>query len=84
MKTDYDMNNKPLVKTSSEKPFNSSTFRQGDKGKAPIVRVPASKSPFGKTLMPENGVSSSSSASLQKASKLPGRASLSGESVDLG
>lgn len=84
MKTDYDMNNKPLVKATSVAPFGKNAYRQGDSNKGPVVKVPASKAAFGQNVMPSNKVTDGSSASLQKASKLSGRASMSGAPVDLG
>lgn len=80
--TDYDKNLKPLVKPQpSLAPFGKGAYQQGDSNKAPVVRPQSSKSPFN---LLKNKVTSSSSASLQKASKLSGRASLEGASVDLG
>lgn len=80
--TDYDKNLKPLVKPQpSLAPFGKGAFQQGNSNKAPVVRPQPSLSPLN---ILTNKVTSSSSASLQKASKLPGRASLEGSPVDLG
>lgn len=69
---DYDKNNKPVVKV----PATVSAFKQKDENKAPVSRPAASKSAFGNSVMPTNSVTGSSSAKLQKASRLSGRASL--------
>lgn len=76
------MNNKPMVKVApKEKAFNSSTFRQGDKGKAPLTKVASPKSAFSENVMPKNKVTSASSTQLQKATRLPGRVSMDGAAV---
>lgn len=78
---DYDKNLKPLVKTTSLGAFGKDSYQQGNSNKAPLVRPMASKSAFSKDVQPTNKVTSSTSASLQKASKLPGRASMDGAEV---
>ena len=76
------MNLKPIVKvTPGEKAFNSMTFRQGDKGKAPLTKVVSPKSAFSDKVMPKNKVTSASSTQLQKATRLPGRVSMDGAAV---
>jgi len=79
---DYDKNLKPIVKVAkTEKPFNQSSYRQGDRNNAPVVKKTASVSPFSDKVMPKNKVTSSDSANLQKASKLPGRVSMEASPV---
>ena len=72
---DYDKNNKPLIKVSEVVPFGKKSYQQGDMNKAPVVPATASQSAFGSNVMPKNGVTSTDSTRLQKASKLPGRVS---------
>lgn len=69
---DYNKNAKPVVKV----PATQSGFRLNDQNLAPIARPAASKSAFGDSVLPTNSVTSSSSAKLQKATRLPGRVSL--------
>lgn len=78
---DYDKNLKPLVKTASIGAFGKDSYQQGNSNKAPIVRPMASKSAFGQNIQPTNKVTSSNSASLQKAAKLPGRVSMEAAEV---
>ena len=80
----YDMNLKPIVKTpSQEKAFNQATYHQGDKSKSPLTKVATPRSPFSKKIMPKNKVTSASSASLQKASRLSGKVTMDGNAVKL-
>ena len=77
--TDYDKNAKPLVKVLKEKPFSKRGFRQGDDNNSPISTDESyekGKSAFGQkvNLTNEKSVTDSTSAKLQKASKLSGRA----------
>lgn len=69
---DYDKNKKPIVKATP----TASPIKNGSQNLAPVVKTPVSKSAFGSSIMPKNSVSQSSSAKLQSASRLPGRASL--------
>lgn len=48
-------------------------FKQGSQNLSPLTKPVASKTAFGKNIMIDNGVTSSSSAKLQAAGKLPGR-----------
>lgn len=74
-----DQNLKPLVKATSLGVFGKDTFQQGNSNKAPIIRPQPTKSPFN---ILTNKVTSAGSASLQKASKLPGRVSMESAPVD--
>lgn len=65
-----DKNRKPVVNT----PKTQNPIKQYATNRAPVKGPVASKSAFGKDVMPTNGVSLSGSAKLQKASKLSGRA----------
>jgi len=69
-----------MVKTSEKKPFSKRGFQQGDDNNAPIKADQSyamDKAPFGQSvnLTNEKGVTDSSSAKLQKVSRLPGRVS---------
>lgn len=65
----YDKNREPMVAvTPTEKPF-----KQGDRNLPPVTRPSASKSAYGKDVMPKNKVTGGSSARVQKAGRLPGR-----------
>ena len=65
----YDKNRKPIVKPiKEEKPI-----RQYATNLSPIEKPESEKAPFSEKVMPKNSVTKSSSAKLQKASRLPGR-----------
>lgn len=76
--TDYDKNLKPIVTV----PATLTPFKQTDQNLAPVVNPVASKSAFGSNLMPTNSVTDSSSARLQKASRLGGRVTMAGSQVN--
>lgn len=67
---DYDKNLKPFSKPTSVSAFGKTAFQQGNSNKAPIVRPQPMNKPFD---ILTNKVTAAGSASLQKASKLPGR-----------
>ena len=66
---DYAKNRKPMVKVTA----TEVAFKQGSRNLSPLTKPVASKSAFGKNIMIDNGVTSSSSAKLQAAGRLPGR-----------
>lgn len=66
----YDKNSKPLTTVAESK----QAFKLKSENLAPVIGIFNSKSPFSDNIMPSNGVTMSSSAKLQSASKLPGRA----------
>lgn len=67
--TDYDKNRKPMVKVTP----TEEKVKQGEQNLAPMTKPVTSKSKYSENIMPDNGVTDSSSSKLQKASKLPGR-----------
>ena len=73
----YDKNLKPIVKV----PATLTPFKQKDENLAPLTNPIATKSAFGKNLMPTNSVTNASSARLQKASRLGGRVNVAPSSV---
>ena len=71
---DYDKNKKPMVKVTP----TASPIKNGSQNLAPVVKTPASKSAFGSSLMPTNGVTGASSSKLQKAIRTKGSVTMSG------
>ena len=75
---DYQMNKKPVVKTVA----SQTAFKQKDENLAPLTRTVASKSAFSENVMIKNKVTDASSARLQAATKVPGRAKTGASSVE--
>ena len=71
---DYNKNLKPLVTVAPTK----APFKMKSENLAPVEKPAAPKSAFN---MPTNEVTMASSAKLQKASRLGGRATISGGSA---
>ncbi len=75
----YDKNSKPLVKAYDSSAFGKKIYKQGDMNNAPVTRVAPSLSPLN---ILTNKVTDADSARLQKASKLSGRVSSNGETIE--